>query len=95
MTSKERATLRGFANTIEPCYYIGKEGITDAVITGIRGALTARELIKVSVQETCPLTAREACEELADMLGAEPVQAIGRKFVIYKRNREIDAYGIR
>ena len=95
MTSKERASLRSAANTIEACYYVGKDGITDTVITGIREALVARELIKVSVQEHCPYTDREACEELADMLGAEPVQAIGRKFVLYTRNKEIDRYGIK
>lgn len=95
MTTKERAELRSAANTLEACYYIGKDGMTDAVLTGIREALTARELIKVSVQENCPLTAREACEEVCECLGADPVQTIGRKFVVYKRNKEIDAYGIR
>lgn len=95
MTTKERAFLRGKANTIEACYYIGKDGLEDNVITGIREVLTARELIKVSVQENCPYTAREACEELCDILNAEPVQCIGRKFVIYKRNKEIDQYGVK
>ena len=57
--------------------------------------LTARELIKVGVQENAPLTAREACEEVADLLGAEPVQVIGKKFVIYKRNKKVDQYGIK
>ena len=95
MNTKERAELRSAANTLDTCYYIGKDGITDRVLTGIREALTARELIKVSVQENCPLTAREACEEVSECLGAEPVQTIGRKFFIYKRNKEIDAYGIK
>ena len=95
MTTKDRAVLRSAANTLEACCYIGKEGVTDAVLNGVRDALTARELIKLSVQENCPLTAREACEEICDCLGADPVQCIGRKFVIYKRNKEIDAYGIR
>ena len=95
MTTKERAELRKAANTIETCYYIGKDGITDAVLDGIRGVLKVRELIKVAVQENCPYTAREACEEVAECLGAEPVQVIGRKFVIYKWNKKVNAYGIR
>jgi RNA-binding protein YhbY len=31
------------------------------------------------------LTAREACEQLAEALHAEPVQAIGTKFVLYRK----------
>ena len=94
MQSDDRAKLRSFANSIKACYYIGRDGVTDSVITGIGEALKQRELIKVGVQENSPVTAREACGEVAEALGAEPVQVIGRKFVIYKRNREIDRYGI-
>ncbi|MBQ6148172.1 MAG: YhbY family RNA-binding protein [Oscillospiraceae bacterium] len=95
MTTKERATLRSFANTLNAVCYIGKDGLTDSVLDGIRDALTARELIKVAVQENSPYTAREACEEVADLLGAEPIQVIGKKFVIYKRNKKVDQYGIK
>ena len=68
MTTKERATLRGFANTVNTCCYIGKDGLTDTVLDGIRDALTARELIKVSVQENSPYTAREAETILSKLL---------------------------
>ena len=94
MDSNERAKLRSFANSIKACYYIGKDGITDAVLSGIEEALVPRELIKVGVQENCPLSAREACNIVAVALGAEGVQVIGRKFVIYRRNKEINQYGV-
>lgn len=94
MDSSERAQLRSYANSIKACYYIGKDGITDSVLAGIEEALRPRELIKVGVQENSPVTAREACAEVAEALGAEPVQVIGRKFVIYRRNKEINQYGI-
>ena len=87
MTTKERATLRSFANTIQATYYIGKDGITDTVLSGIREVLHARELIKVGVQENAPVTAREACEEVAEALGAEPVQVIGSRFVLFRQSR--------
>ena len=63
-------------------------------VEGVGEVLTARELIKVGIQENCPVTTREACEALCKALGAEPVQVIGRKFVLYKRNKKIDRYGI-
>ena len=42
--------------------------------------------MKGRVLENSPLTAREACDSLAASCGAEAVQVIGSKFVLYKRN---------
>ena len=90
LTSKQRAQLRGMASTEDTILQIGKGGITENVITQAKDALKARELIKGRVLENSMLTAREACEELARLCLAEPVQAIGTKFVLYKENREMD-----
>ena len=56
--------------------------------------LTARELVKVKIQDGSLLEAKPVANELAEMLNAEFVQAIGRKFVLYrqapeKENRKI------
>ena len=88
MTSKERARLRGLASTENTVIQIGKSGITDAVIASVDTALTARELIKGKVLESSMLTAREACEQLAEAVGAEPVQAIGTIFVLYRKKQD-------
>lgn len=88
MTSRQRAELRGMANTMEPVLYIGKEGITDGTIKEAYDALEARELIKGSVQQGAPVSAKEALTELCEKLGAEPVQFIGRRFVMYRPSRE-------
>ena len=88
MTGKQRAMLRGMANTIETILYIGKDGITDNTVKEAYDALEARELIKGCVQQGAPLTAREALTELCERLGAEPVQQIGRRFVMYRPSRE-------
>ena len=90
LTSKQRAQLRGMASTKDTILQIGKGGITENVVTQAKDALKARELIKGRVLENSMLTAREACEELARLCLAEPVQAIGTKFVLYKENREMD-----
>lgn len=89
MTSKQRAYLRGMANTMEPILHIGKEGITQAVVQQAWDALEARELIKVTVQRNAPFeTAKEACAILCERAHAEAVQCIGSKFVLYRRSRE-------
>ena len=86
MTGKQRAKLRAMANTIEAILYIGKEGITENTVKECYDALEARELIKGCVQQGAPLTAKEALTELCDKTGAEPIQVIGTKFVLYRQN---------
>lgn len=95
ITSKQRAFLRKQANGLSPIFQIGKGGITDEVIEQLALAIEARELIKVHILETALLDAKEAINDVAARLNAEPVQAIGSKFVIYKRaekekNRKIE-----
>ena len=88
MTGKQRAALRGMGNGIPVILYIGKEGITDQVVKEAYDALEARELVKGCVQQGAPISAREALEELCGRVGAEPVQQIGRRFIMYKKSRE-------
>lgn len=88
MTGKERAALRRMANTIQPIFQIGKGGVGEAMLEQLGMALDARELIKITVLEIADVTAREACDILCQALGAEPVQCIGRKVTIYRRNEK-------
>ncbi|MBO5136642.1 MAG: YhbY family RNA-binding protein [Clostridia bacterium] len=88
LTSKQRAYLRGLANGVPALYQIGKDGITDNLVSMIKDALEARELIKIHVLETAPDTPRNLCDQLAEKVGGEPVQAIGSKITIYKEASE-------
>jgi RNA-binding protein len=88
LTSKQRATLKSMANNLDTILYIGKSGVTDNVVIQADEALLARELIKGSVQQSAPLSAREAMEALAEATNAESVAAAGRKFVLYRARPE-------
>ena len=88
LTSKQRAALRSMANTMDTILYIGKEGITENTVKEAYDALEARELIKCAVQQGCALSAREALDELCRKVHAEPVQCIGRRFVMYRESRD-------
>ena len=88
MTTKQRAALRSMANMMEPILHIGKDGINDNLVKQAWDALEARELIKATVLQNAPLTAREACDELCERVHADPVQVIGSKFVIYRKARK-------
>ena len=86
LSSKQRAQLRGMASTLDTIVIIGKGGITENVIIQVKDALKARELVKGKVLESALLSAKEACDALAEACGAESVQFIDSKFVLYKRN---------
>ncbi|MGN0591334.1 ribosome assembly RNA-binding protein YhbY [Ruminococcus sp.] len=86
LTSKQRAVLRGMANNLETIFQVGKGGISDTLVAQTGDALRARELIKLRVLENSGYTAREAAEALAEQTGAEVVQVIGSRFVLYRRN---------
>ncbi len=88
MTSKQRAYLRGLANTLEPIVHVGKGGMADTIVKQAEDALTARELIKGKTLETAPISAREAAEALAAETGAAVVQVIGRTFVLYRPSKD-------
>jgi RNA-binding protein len=89
LTSNQRAQLKSLASNLDPVVMVGKNGITDNVVTEAMNSLRAHELIKGKVLETSLLTSKEALAELSERCGAEPVQAIGSKFVMYKENKEI------
>ena len=85
LTSKQRAQLRGLANTIDTILIVGKDGIGDNLVKQANDALEARELIKGRVLENnLEYDARLAAEELAKATRSEVVQVIGTKFVLYR-----------
>ena len=86
LSSKQRAQLKGMAMNIDTIVHIGKGGIGENTVTEVNNALRARELIKGRVLENSLLSAREAADALAEACGAEVVQTIGSKFVLFKRN---------
>ena len=89
LTSKQRAQLRGLANTMDTILQVGKDSINENLIKQLDDALEARELVKCRVLENSLLTAREACQELCVLTRSEPVQVIGTKFVLYRTSHSI------
>jgi len=86
LSSKDRATLRGMANNITAIFRLGKDGITDDFLAGVREALEARELIKIDILNNCDLDVKEAAHEVARRTNAHIVQTIGKRFVLYRKS---------
>ena len=74
LTSKQRAYLRSLANGIDAIFQVGKNGVTP-------------ELVKISVLDNNMLGPAEAAEMLASRTGADIVQVIGNKFVLYRASK--------
>lgn len=89
LTGKQRAYLRSLANGIQAKYQVGKAGVSDeAFLTQLDLALEKNELIKITVLETAPDSPRDTSDMLCEALGAEGVQAIGKKIVLYRKSKE-------
>lgn len=88
LTSKQRAQLRGMANSIDTIIIVGKGGLDDNVYKTSDEAITARELIKGRVLKSSPVNSRETADAIAEKIGADVVQVIGTKFVLFRQNKK-------
>lgn len=89
MPAKMRAELRAECNQLQATVHIGKEGLTPALLQSLDDALRTRELVKVALNRTANVTAKAAAADLADAVGADVIQTIGKTATLYRRNPEI------
>ena len=88
MTSKQRAYLRGLANNIDAIFQVGKGGISDVLLEQLNNAIEARELIKITVLETAPASAKELAEEIANGTNSVVVQTVGNKITLFRQKKK-------
>ncbi|NLN20186.1 MAG: YhbY family RNA-binding protein [Firmicutes bacterium] len=88
LTSKQRAYLRSLGNGAPVILQVGKGSLGDALLKQAEEAIEARELIKVRVLKACPHPPDQIANQMAESLGAELVQLVGRSFLLYRRSRE-------
>ena len=87
-TSKQRSNLKGLAMNIEPITQVGKGGISPNFLESVDKALSARELIKITVLQNASDGAIDIANEIAEALKAEVVCVIGKKIVLYRRSEK-------
>lgn len=88
MTSKQRAYLRGLANSIDPIFQIGKSGLSENLLKQLDDALEARELIKITVLETAPDSAKALSFEIAESTNSAVIQVIGNKITLFRQRKK-------
>jgi len=84
LTSKQRKFLRGLAQKMDALILVGKQGVSDALVTATNDALDSHELIKVRFndfkEEKKALT-----EQLASRTHSHVAGMIGHVAVLYRQ----------
>lgn len=87
----ERKKLKARAHALDPIVHLGGKGLTEAVIAEIGRALDAHELVKVRAGSMERDEREAALTEICTRLAAQPVQHIGKVFVIYREKPETES----
>lgn len=83
MNGKQKRYLRSLAVNIKPIVQIGKSGLSNEILTSIRNAADARELIKVNILQNSDEVATDVAKAIEEM-GLDVVQIIGRNLIVFK-----------
>ena len=67
---------------------MGKDGISDALLKSLDTSYTNAELIKVRVEQACPVNRKEAGPKLAEATKSHLVQILGRTILLYREDPE-------
>ena len=84
LRGKQKRFLRAQANHLQPLFAVGKNGLTQAWLGQLDGALDKRELIKVSILQNADETTGDVKEFIEQNSDIQVVQEIGRVLVLFK-----------
>ena len=88
LTGKQKRYLRGIGHNLNAIFQIGKDGVHQSQVDSIDDALTAHELIKVKILESCMQSKNEIAIELSMRTKADVVQILGRTILLYRRSEK-------
>lgn len=87
LTSKEKAALRNVAQRLKPAVFVGKKGITTALLEELNKALEADELVKVAFKAD-----RDEIGALVEALESQSqsqcVGGVGKRRSFYRKSEE-------
>lgn len=95
LSSKQRAALRGEAHHLTAAVHVGQHGLTPSVRQTIDDALRTHELVKIQCTKNAGVDIRQAANDLAQALGADVVQVIGKTATLFRENPELERKGDR
>ena len=66
---------------------MGKSSVTPELVSSVKEALDARELIKVGVLKNCADDPKEIAQIISERTRSQIVHVIGKKIVLYKESK--------
>jgi RNA-binding protein len=88
LSSRERARLKARAHALEPVVRIGHAGVTPEVVGEVDKALSAHELIKVSIAAEDRDERRALGDTLAGQVDGTPVHRVGKILILWRARPE-------
>jgi RNA-binding protein len=84
---KKLRGLRSKSRRTEVTIWIGKEGVSEALVSQVENQLKSRELVKVKVQRSAlqEVRADAFAKEVAASTGSTLVEIMGHTFTLYKK----------
>lgn len=88
LTGKDRRFLRALGNPLRPVVWIGKEGLTGAVLHAIEDAHRGSELIKVKILEISDHDRKAIAAEIVTKSRSLLAGMVGGTILLYRRDPE-------
>lgn len=88
LSPARRRELKARAHALDPVVLIGGSGLSPRVLEEIDRNLKSHELIKVRVNGADRDVRESMLEEICGKTGAQPLQHIGKIFVLFRENPE-------
>lgn len=88
LTGKQKRFLRSLAMSLPATFQVGKDGVSAAMIEGIRQGLEANELIKIRVLDNCTDELQQVALDLSAGSKSDIVQIIGHTIILYRPSKK-------
>ena len=96
LNKKDKYMLRAKGNSLKSIVIIGKDGLDTNLFKSINDAIKTHELIKISILKSyTEHTLKEVSDYICKACNAEFIYSVGRTILIYKKNEDINQYGIK
>ena len=80
--------LRSLASTQAATFRVGKEGVSENMIIGVRQGLEANEIVKIKVLDNCTQELNAVALDLSAGTKSDIVQIIGHTIILYRPSAE-------
>ena len=88
LTGKQRRFLRGLGHNLSPALFVGKEGVSEAVVAALDEALLTHELVKVKLGQNAVEDRNQAASALSAATSSHIAQVLGNTILIYRKHPE-------